>query len=552
MAQDIFATSPDVDLRKRWALMQLQQASDASPVRHPLAAVARALQGLTGGYLAGQAEAEDKAAGERWVNTLPGLGASPSPSAAPVAASPDQPTTSQPSALPRGLRNNNPLNIEAGRFAMGQPGFQGSDGRFAKFASMDHGMGAANTLLDTYQNKYGLNTVRGIVSRWAPQSENDTAGYISSVAGRMGINPDQPITPDQRQALIGAMGQFENGRPIPPTGSGQPVQVAQAGGMPPMPGMPQNTAPAGAQGFMPPVPNRSSVQIPPDVQNAIRALGSDPRTRPQALQLYMQYAKPVESVQPMTPEQRKAWGVADGISAGVDTVTGKPVFSPPQTNVNLNTAQKGQEAMNEMAVKDFQSANQSAREAQKRVPLWNAMEEATKGFTPGATAEIRMNAKKYLKDMGLIEGNDVPDAQVFEMLQKQLQIHAQPKGQGQVSNFERELFSKALPNMGMDPAALQKGISISRKLDEFDQRVAKVYRDNARKNGGVPNAVDINDEIDKLGSPLSPADMNFLNKTSEGKASAPAAPQAQEGMTATNPKTGERIILRGGKWEPLK
>ena len=74
MAQDIFATSPQIDLRKRWALMQLQQATSSEPVRHPLQAVARALQGAMGGYMAGQAEQEDRAAGERWVNSLPGIG----------------------------------------------------------------------------------------------------------------------------------------------------------------------------------------------------------------------------------------------------------------------------------------------------------------------------------------------------------------------------------------------------------------------------------------------------------------------------------------------
>jgi hypothetical protein len=134
--------------------------------------------------------------------------------------------------LPRGIRNNNPLNIEAGPFTQGLPGFAGSDGRFAKFQMPEQGVGAANSLLDVYQNQHGLNTVAGIIGRWAPAGENDTRGYVASVAGRLGVDPNQPLTPEQRIPLIQAMGQFENGRPI---SMGQPSQAMGMGGVPERP-----------------------------------------------------------------------------------------------------------------------------------------------------------------------------------------------------------------------------------------------------------------------------------------------------------------------------
>ena len=55
-------------------------------------------------------------------------------------------TTSDASA-PRGIRNNNPLNIEDGDFARSQPGYVGSDGRFAQFQTPQHGVAAADSLL---------------------------------------------------------------------------------------------------------------------------------------------------------------------------------------------------------------------------------------------------------------------------------------------------------------------------------------------------------------------------------------------------------------------
>jgi hypothetical protein len=115
--------------------------------------------------------------------------------------------------LPRGLRNNNPLNIEAGDFTKGQPGFVGSDGRFARFETPDQGIAAASKLLDTYESKYGLNTPAGIIGRWAPQGENNSAAYAAAVAKKLGIGPNDPITPEMRPRLIAAMSEVENGRP---------------------------------------------------------------------------------------------------------------------------------------------------------------------------------------------------------------------------------------------------------------------------------------------------------------------------------------------------
>jgi hypothetical protein len=267
----------------------------------------------------------------------------------------------------------------------------------------------------------------------------------------------------------------------------------------------------------------------------------------------MQYAKPVESIQPMSPEQRKQWQIPDGMSAGVDTVTGKPIFSPPQTNVNLNTAQKGQEVMATESAQDFKAAQAAGRDAAKRSQVWDSMEQASKGFTPGATADIKLQAKRYLKDLGVIAGEDVPDQEVFKQMQQQLAIHAQPKGQGAVSNYEREMYAKSIANMTMSPEALSRAIATGRKLDDFDRKVAQIYRDNARKNGGVPDSITINEEIDKLGSPLSQSEMNYLRRSGDAKAapgaaSAPAAETKPKAPEATKSIGGKNYIKMNGQW----
>lgn len=91
----------------------------------------------------------------------------------------------------RGYRNRNPGNIEynpANRW-QGQVGVEavppGAKARFAVFESHEYGIRALAALLTTYQDRHGLRTVRGIIARWAPASENATAAYIGRVCKMM-------------------------------------------------------------------------------------------------------------------------------------------------------------------------------------------------------------------------------------------------------------------------------------------------------------------------------------------------------------------------------
>jgi predicted secreted protein len=114
----------------------------------------------------------------------------------------------------RGLRNNNPGNIEYGDFAKGR-GATGTDGRFAKFNNPAQGVQAMAALLRSYQGR-GLSTVREMIDRWNPKSDGQPKNYVSDVAKAMGIAPDQPFdfgsNPELASRMIAAMIQQENGR----------------------------------------------------------------------------------------------------------------------------------------------------------------------------------------------------------------------------------------------------------------------------------------------------------------------------------------------------
>lgn len=115
--------------------------------------------------------------------------------------------------LPRGLRNNNPLNIRLSTEHF-QGEVSGKDKAFKRFVSMAYGYRAAMAILKTYYSRHGLNTIRKIIGRWAPANENSTEAYIDAVASRTGIGENELIVFNKATItkIVSAMSFVENGR----------------------------------------------------------------------------------------------------------------------------------------------------------------------------------------------------------------------------------------------------------------------------------------------------------------------------------------------------
>lgn len=118
-----------------------------------------------------------------------------------------------PAQAPLSVRNNNPLNLRP----------VGQDQGFQQFQTPEAGMDAGMRDLTNkitgrspiMQERYGPNytpTIENVISTWAPPSENDTAGYIQYVSKQTGIAPNQPLRPQDANAIAGAMVQMEGGQ----------------------------------------------------------------------------------------------------------------------------------------------------------------------------------------------------------------------------------------------------------------------------------------------------------------------------------------------------
>ena len=117
---------------------------------------------------------------------------------------------------PRGIRNNNPMNVRIGNNWWGESEKQ-TDRQFEQFEKMEFGIRAAFLILRRYIEKYGRNTVRKIVLTWSPENENNTVAYIQAVSNKVGIDPDEPINYEDKETmlkLVDAMIQVECGQPV--------------------------------------------------------------------------------------------------------------------------------------------------------------------------------------------------------------------------------------------------------------------------------------------------------------------------------------------------
>ena len=122
--------------------------------------------------------------------------------------------------IPRGIRNNNPLNIryfERSHWIGRRTPKKDKD--FEEFETMQLGYRAAFILLHKYIVVYRKCTIMDIIFRWAPLAENpDTWQYITTVSQRSHVNAMQELRFEDWESLtriVRAMAFVECGVNVP-------------------------------------------------------------------------------------------------------------------------------------------------------------------------------------------------------------------------------------------------------------------------------------------------------------------------------------------------
>lgn len=125
--------------------------------------------------------------------------------------------------IPRGLRNNNPLNIRHSSITwVGQTENQ-TDSDFVQFTDLTLGIRAGFVNLRTHITRdmrvLIRTTVKSEISRWAPASENNVNAYVKFVCDPFyGLKPDDVLVFSNKNhicRLLYRMAWYECGREVP-------------------------------------------------------------------------------------------------------------------------------------------------------------------------------------------------------------------------------------------------------------------------------------------------------------------------------------------------
>ncbi len=120
--------------------------------------------------------------------------------------------------LPRGFRNNNPLNLVRTtiKWQGKVPHSVSTDKQFEQYVTMEDGLraGMIDILGDISEGK---NTLRKLIYEFAPPHENATENYIKAVAKALNMSADAVLRLNQSQfrTMIEAMVRVENARNLP-------------------------------------------------------------------------------------------------------------------------------------------------------------------------------------------------------------------------------------------------------------------------------------------------------------------------------------------------
>ena len=120
--------------------------------------------------------------------------------------------------VPRGIRNKNPGNIRiSGSIWLGKiPIEDNTDGSYEQFTEALYGIRAMAKLILNYKRLYGIETIEEIITRWAPESDNNhTDNYIAYVTNHVNVGENVPLDLSNDltfKLLLEGIIYFENGQ----------------------------------------------------------------------------------------------------------------------------------------------------------------------------------------------------------------------------------------------------------------------------------------------------------------------------------------------------
>ena len=220
-------------------------------------------------------------------------------------------------------------------------------------------------------------------------------------------------------------------------------------------------------------------------------------------------------------------------------------------------------------VKEWEDAGTKSTSTLTRLTRMEAMLD---GFQTGAGSQASITAGQLAQRLNVpeatmqalgIDPKAIAQGESIRSLASQMLVGMIGSGgfpaQG-FSNADREMLERALPSLANSPTGNKLIIQIMRAGAQRDLEIGRAWRDWSRTRGD--SRASVRDfqaerlpqitEKDVVAPLLEQGGWMEAPVNAPGAAGAPDAGAIPEGRTATNPQTGQKIIFRGGKWEPAQ
>jgi soluble lytic murein transglycosylase-like protein len=499
------ATRQRVNPRAAMAQRLMATGADTSPVYSPLAALARALTGGIGGYMAGQARDEDQAAETAAFNRArdyqqgqereaadffaPRPAAQPqaAPAMAPNDAAPAQPAAPRPGPVTTEVLPPPDLlpHIEAASRETGVPvpvltALVRQESNFNPNATGRAGeVGLAQIMPATArQPGFGVPPADPTALRDPGANIMFGARYLAARAGQGDWND-----PNFRAAALRAY-----------NGGGDPNYVQNVERW--MPGV----IPAQAQGGAPAPQPRPQAEPPPDMQRIMEGLQHpNPRVREaaqqrlQVLQLQQRQEAPGGTVRMVGPQGP---GVYERQRDGSLRFLGGAIDERPSQTVNLPGQEQTYDRERQKSLQErVTQVEESLRTSTGTLRRLDTIEEMARAFETGSLANLRLTGGRFAQLFGVnddflrrfgmardqVASGETLQAATSELLQGMIGPGGFPAQN--FSNADREMLERALPSITTSRDGIRLMVQIRRAQVQNELTIAREWNAWMRQNG---------------------------------------------------------------------
>lgn len=193
-----------------------------------------------------------------------------------------------------------------------------------------------------------------------------------------------------------------------------------------------------------------------------------------------------------------------------------------RVNVDQRIDQAGGVKLAELGAKAISDLNERTPVVQGQIGNLDMMEKALDAYKTGFAGEAGLQVKQALSAVGV--NTNAPAGEFFRSLSVASQLNDFPKGQGAVSNQERELFARGSPSLSLTPEGNRLLIQAKRAMLEREAKAAAILQEEVERNRDNLGTAYLNygRRLQALGPTLSPSIAAQLQRAAAGEA-APAA-----------------------------